>query len=55
MSPEEEARVREALKRVGEIAREQAFAAGLPVAIQEDGRNIWLYEDGTTKPLEEGP
>jgi hypothetical protein len=38
--------LRAALKRVGEEARAQAFAAGRPVMVAQDGRLVLLYADG---------
>jgi hypothetical protein len=45
--------LRAALKRVGEDARREAFAAGLPVYILKDGAIVALHADGTEEVLEQ--
>jgi hypothetical protein len=42
-----EEQLRAALKDVGEEARREAFAAGLPIIIAKDGRLVLLYADGS--------
>jgi hypothetical protein len=39
-----------ALKRVGSRALNSAFDANLPVVVEQDGKLVWLYSDGTMKP-----
>lgn len=42
--------VRQALKRVGSLALHSAFDANQPVVVEQHGKLVWLYSDGTTKP-----
>jgi len=42
--------MRLALKRVGSRALNAAFDARQPVVVEQHGKLVWLYSDGTTKP-----
>ena len=42
--------MRQALKRVGSRALNAAFDARQPVVVEQHGKLVWLYSDGTTKP-----
>ena len=43
--------LRAALKRVGEDARREAFAAGRAIMVAEDGQLVLLHPDGTRELL----
>lgn len=41
--------LRDALKRVGQSARQAAFAAGLPIVVARGSKLVAIYADGTEK------
>jgi hypothetical protein len=41
-----------ALRRVGEEARRKAFAAGLPITVQENSHLVRIWPDGRRELLE---
>jgi hypothetical protein len=49
--------MKQALKRVGRRALNAAFDSNQPAVVEQNGRLVWLYSDGTTKPyaVNEGP
>ena len=42
--------MKQALKRVGSLALSAAFDAQQPVVVEQQGKLVWLFSDGTTKP-----
>ena len=42
--------MRSALKRVGSQALNSAFNANKPAVVEQNGKLVWLYSDGSTKP-----
>lgn len=51
--PDFDERLKNVCKEVGETAKKEAFAKGLPVCFMREEKMIWLYPDGTEK--EDGP
>jgi len=47
--PTDEA-MKQALKRVGSRALNSAFDSNQPAVVEQNGKLVWLYSDGTTKP-----
>ena len=47
--PTDEA-MKQALKRVGSRALRSAFDSNQPAVVEQNGKLVWLYSDGTTKP-----
>jgi small GTP-binding protein len=44
--------MKRALKRVGSRALNAAFDARQPVVVEQQGKLVWLFSDGTSKPYE---